>query len=267
MRIAGKRRVGDALAEAPALCAPDKPGRVIAIFSDIHSNFEALHAVLEDMDEQGVTERFCLGDIVGYNADPGKCLEVVREVGCPVIQGNHDREGAIDDELVGYRELARISMEFTRLSLTKPQKTWLWELPMVHEDPAFTLVHASLFAPEDFFYVDSIVEAEFHFSAQEKALCFCGHTHIARVFAQDDIAEDWGAQDVLKLENGYKYLVNVGSVGQPRDRDWRASYAIYRPDEQSVEYRRVQYDVGKTQQKISAAGLPAALGERILIGV
>lgn len=247
--------------------AGEKRGRVIALFSDIHSNLEALLAVLEDMDEQNVTERYCLGDIVGYNANPGECLEIVKALKCPVIQGNHDKEGAAKKELVGYRELARVSMEYTRLSLSNTQKEWLRQLPLVHEDPAFTLVHASLFAPEDFFYVDSIVEAEFHFAEQEKQLCFCGHTHIARVFAQDDIAEDWGIVDQVNLQDDYKYLVNVGSVGQPRDRDWRASYVIYRPDEQRIEYRRVQYDVGKTQQKISAAGLPAALGERILVGV
>jgi len=244
-----------------------KRGRVIAIFSDIHSNLEALLAVLEDMDEQKVTERYCLGDIVGYNANPGQCLEIVRSLKCSVIQGNHDKEGAVDKELLGYRELARVSMEYTRLTLSRAQKKWLRKLPLVHEDPAFTLVHASLFAPEEFFYVDSIVEAEFHFGEQEKQLCFCGHTHIARVFAQDDIAEDWGIVDQVNLQDDYKYLVNVGSVGQPRDRDWRASYVIYRPDQRRIEYRRVQYDVGKTQQKISAAGLPAALGERILVGV
>ncbi len=247
--------------------SPSSSGRVIALFSDIHSNLEALLAVLEDMDEQNVTERYCLGDIVGYNANPGQCLEIVKALNCPVIQGNHDKEGAVDRELLGYRELARVAMEYTRLTLSDDQKKWLRALPLVHEDPAFTLVHASLFAPEEFFYVDSIVEAEFHFAEQDKQLCFCGHTHIARVFAQDDIAEDWGIVDQVNLQDDYKYLVNVGSVGQPRDRDWRASYVIYRPDEQRIEYRRVQYDVGKTQQKISAAGLPAALGERILVGV
>ncbi|MEM1058746.1 MAG: metallophosphoesterase family protein [Verrucomicrobiota bacterium] len=245
------------------------PERVIAVFSDIHSNLEALQAVLEDMEAHGVTERFCLGDIVGYNADPALCLDVVRRLDCPVIQGNHDREGAEDEPLFGYRELARISMQHTRDRLSDEQKRWLRGLPLILEDPDFTLVHGSLFEPKEFFYVDSILEAEFHFANQQKQLCFCGHTHIARVFAQADIAEDLFLEEEaeLRLEDGLKYLVNVGSVGQPRDRDWRASYVLYYPDSRRILYRRVQYDVGKAQQKINAAGLPAALGERILVGV
>lgn len=240
------------------------------MFGDIHSNHEALDAVLTDMEKQKVTDRICMGDIVGYAAEPSRCLATVRQLGCPIVMGNHDREGASETDLSDYRELARVAMEHTRKALSTEEKNFLKSLPYVLESPDFSVVHSSLIQPEMFFYMDSTMDAEFHFVEQAKLVCFVGHTHVAGVYVKlgsFQPVEDWGCPANLSLDPSQLYLVNVGSVGQPRDRDWRASYVIFEPATRRVEWRRVEYDVALAREKISAAGLPAALGERILVGV
>jgi predicted phosphodiesterase len=263
-RTPSKRKVKKKIAATPA--RSEKPER-IAIFSDIHSNLEALHAVMEDMREQKINSFICLGDVVGYNANPSECLQAVRALNCPVIRGNHDNEASSDNDLVGYRDLARISMGYSRLHLSAEEKQYLGSLPLMAEEGHFSIVHASLFKPEEFLYVDSPLEAAYHFMAQGTQLCFCGHTHVPQVYTKSGrIVVLEGAYD-FQLERGIQYLVNVGSVGQPRDRDWRACYVIYDPDERTVRFRRVQYDIGTAQRKIEEAGLPQALADRLLAGV
>lgn len=246
---------------------PKTADRKIAIFSDIHSNLEALEAVMRDMKEQGVTDHICLGDIVGYNANPAECLKIVRDLKCPVIRGNHDEESARHSDLSYYRELARVSMAYSRDALTDDDKAYMKALPLVLNIDDFIVVHSSLFKPQDFYYVDGLLEAEFHFSQQSRQVCFCGHTHLAGVFSRTWRQLDLLHPESLDLKQGVRYLINVGSVGQPRDRDWRSSYCIFQPEASKLEFRRVEYDVEAAQKKINAAGLPAALGERLLVGV
>lgn len=232
------------------------------IFGDIHSNLEALEAVLEDMQVQKVTHLVCLGDIVGYNANPSECLEMVRALGCPVVKGNHDEEASDDRSIEHFSELAYTSMKHTRDSLNETQKRYLKGLPLQRSVADFSIVHSSLDGPARWVYVLTAQEAEQSFVYQRSTLCFFGHTHVPNAFILDGAVHECFYRR-LNLQPGKKYYVNAGSVGQPRDGDWRASYAIYDPGQSMVELRRVPYDLAKAQQKILQLGLPEEVGERL----
>ena len=235
------------------------------IFGDIHGNFEALEAVLVDMQDQGVTHPLCLGDVVGYGADPVACLDWVQQLNCPLIKGNHDEEASSDRGLDHFSERAAIAMHWTREQLSPEQKKFLHDLRYRRQMDSFILVHASLDSPGQWGYINNELEASASFNYQTDQLCFIGHTHVPKYFVKNaKVVEETLSQ--LSLEPKCKYLVNVGSVGQPRDGDWRASYAIYDEDSRMIELRRVPYDVATTQAKIIAAGLPRTLADRLTEG-
>ncbi|MFT3992650.1 MAG: metallophosphoesterase family protein [Luteolibacter sp.] len=237
----------------------------IALFADIHANLEALEAVLADAAEQGVTDYVCLGDIVGYNADPSACLERVRALACPTVKGNHDEDASGHHSLETMNPVAAAALEWTRTQLSDEQRQWLTRLRMVRQVSDFTIVHSTLDQPAGWNYVTNRFDAMANFSYQFTTLCFHGHTHVPRVYMKTDRVQEVAA-DLVSLEKDAKYFINVGSVGQPRDGDWRACYAIYDTDAQVVYYRRLEYDIVTTQQKILDAGLPRMLAERIQEG-
>lgn len=237
----------------------------IALFGDIHANLEALEAVLADASELGATEYVCLGDIVGYNADPAACLEIVRAMNCPTVKGNHDDEASGTHSLDSMNPVAAAALEWTRQQLSDEQRQWLTRLRMVRQVMDFTVVHSTLDQPVNWNYVTNRFDAMANFSYQFTPVCFHGHTHVPRVFVQTDKVQEVQA-DSIAIEPGAKYFINVGSVGQPRDGDWRACYAIYDFDSKVVTYRRIEYDIAKAQAKIIAAGLPPMLAERIAEG-
>jgi predicted phosphodiesterase len=237
----------------------------IALFGDIHANLEALEAVLQDASQQGVTDYVCLGDIVGYNADPAACLEIVRQMNCPTIKGNHDEDAAGSHSLEAMNPVAAQALEWTRKQLSAEQRQWLSQLRMVRQVADFTVVHSTLDQPTHWNYVTNRFDAMSNFSYQFTQVCFHGHTHVPRVYLKSDKVLEVPAESVA-IEPGMKYFINAGSVGQPRDGDWRACYVIYDLDEQLVVFRRVEYDIVKTQKKILAAGLPEMLAKRIQEG-
>ena len=237
----------------------------IALFGDIHANLEALEAVLDDASQQGVTDYVCLGDIVGYNADPAACLEKVREMDCPTVKGNHDEDASGNHSLDSMNPVAAAALEWTRLQLSDEQRQWLTRLRMVRQVSDFTVVHSTLDQPANWNYVTNRFDAMSNFSYQFTQLCFHGHTHVPRVYMKTDRVVEVPAESVI-IEDSAKYFINVGSVGQPRDGDWRACYAIYDLDHKMVVFRRVEYDIVTTQGKIIAAGLPTMLAERIREG-
>ncbi|MEO0413358.1 MAG: metallophosphoesterase family protein [Verrucomicrobiota bacterium] len=237
-----------------------------AIFGDIHANLEALETVLYDAAENHCTEYVCIGDIVGYNANPKECLHTVRDMGCPVVKGNHDEEAVQDTSLEGLNPLARHAMEWTRAQLAPDERQWLIDLKFMRQVRDFTIVHATLDTPGGWTYVSNKFDAMASFSYQFTQLCFYGHTHTPRVYVKSDGVTEWEHQPTLNLEAGKKYFVNVGSVGQPRDGDWRSSYAIYDSDEQAIYFRRLEYDIQTAQQKIIDAGLPDMLARRLALG-
>jgi predicted phosphodiesterase len=237
----------------------------IALFGDIHANLEALEAVLDDAAKQHVTDYVCMGDIVGYNADPAACLERVRAMDCPTVKGNHDEDASSGHSLEAMNPVAAAALEWTRQQLTDEQKEWLRRLRMVRQVADFTVVHSTLDQPAHWNYVTNRFDAMSNFSYQFTQLCFHGHTHVPRVYAKTDRVREVPA-DSLAIEDGAKYFINVGSVGQPRDGDWRGCYAIYDLEEKLFTFRRVEYDIALTQRKILAAGLPEMLAERIAEG-
>lgn len=233
-----------------------------AVFGDIHANLEALEAVLADADGQGCDQFACIGDIVGYNANPGDCVARVRGLECPVVKGNHDEEASLETDITGLNPLAQQALEWTRNALTEEDKRWLRELRMVRQVRDFTIVHATLDSPTSWAYVMNKFDAMASFSYQFTQLCFFGHTHTPKIYVKDGRVT---AENVLRtpIESGKKYFINVGSVGQPRDGDWRSSYGVFDVEGGTVEIRRIEYDLGKAQQKIRDAGLPPMLAERL----
>ncbi|MGH8094257.1 MAG: metallophosphoesterase family protein [Chthoniobacterales bacterium] len=236
-----------------------------AILSDIHANLEALDAVLADTREQACTDFVCLGDIVGYNANPGECVQRIRELGCPVVKGNHDEQASIVTSTEGFNELAEEAIAWTREHLSAEDKAWLSNLRLTRQVGDFTIVHATLDTPAQWGYVFNDLDASASFACQDTPLCFFGHTHWPTAFVRDDQVRRIAVGQIV-LDAGRKYFINPGSIGQPRDRDWRAAYGVYHVDRQVVEQRRVKYDLATAQKKIRDAGLPDRLADRLAVG-
>ncbi len=235
------------------------------IFGDIHANLEALHAVLADAEAQECTHYVCLGDVVGYNANPHECLEIVRNMEIPVVKGNHDEQASLAKQGEGFNPLAEEAINWTRDQLTEDDKQWLRDLRMVRQVRDFTVVHATLDTPHNWGYVFNQLDAAASFNYQHTTLCFYGHTHAPRAYVRDGAVRGV-ALDRLKIEQGKKYFINVGSVGQPRDGDWRAAYCLYDTASQTVSLRRLEYDIYTAQDKIIDAGLPQKLADRLALG-
>lgn len=241
---------------------------LIAVFSDVHSNLEALEAVLSDMEKQGARQFFCLGDIVGYSADPVACLERIRALNCPTLRGNHDEAATNDMDVSKMNSSAQAGIEFSREQLSPEQREWLANLPLTLQEQDCQFVHASLDAPDEWWYVLSPEDALLHFNSQTHPLCFCGHTH-------NPVFWHWNGTGKLSVRHGTgriplppegKTLINAGSVGQPRDLNPDACYVLFDPSERWVEFRRIPYDISKAKRKIMKAGLPAFSADRLSLG-
>jgi len=237
----------------------------LAIFRDIHSNLEATEAVLSDAREHGCAEFVCLGDVGGYNANPHECVELVREMGCPIVKGNHDEQASLFESTRDFNALAEQAINWTREHLTDDDKEWLRTLRLARQVRDFTIVHATLDTPDQWGYVLNNLDAAASFTYQHTSVCFFGHTHIPLVYVRDEGVRSL-TLETLAIHPGKKYFINAGSVGQPRDGDWRAAYCIYDVETNAVEQRRVKYDLATAQKKILKAGLPRPLAARLEIG-
>ncbi len=236
-----------------------------AIISDIHANLEAFEAVLEDARDNKCTHFVCLGDVVGYNANPHECAERIREMDCPIVKGNHDEQASLTESSRDFNEMAEAAIQWTRDNLTEEDIEWLRDLKLQRQVRDFTIVHATLDTPEQWGYVFNNLDAAASFTYQHTTVCFFGHTHVPMAFIRDE-----GVQrqqiDKLRIDPGKKYFINVGSVGQPRDGDWHAAYCIYHVESNLVEQRRLKYDLATAQKKIIDAGLPHMLADRLSVG-
>ena len=240
--------------------------KLYAILGDIHANFDALEVVLDDCRAQGVTDYLCTGDVVGYNAEPHACLERVRALKCPIVMGNHDHYVSSQQNLDDFNPHAAAVIEWTRQQLSGEEIEFLRSLPFTHTAMGVSLVHATMDHPADFGYVFDHLQAEAHFFHQTAPLCFHGHTHCPMIYEKQISAVYRIDPQDFKLPIGRKYFINVGSVGQPRDGDPRASYVLYSPKTREIRFRRLEYDVAAAQAKVRAAGLPERLAERLALG-
>ena len=238
-----------------------------AIIGDIHANLDALNTVVEDARANGVTDFVCVGDVVGYNACPAECIRIVRdELHAPVVRGNHDHYVSSDAPLSDFTELAAEVVKWTRRQLQPADIDWLRNLPYSRLHMGFTVGHSTLDMPEHWGYIFDNLTAEASFAYQKTGLCFYGHSHVPMVHRKS-------AAGIVRLEPkdievplGSRFLINVGSVGQPRDGDPRASYAIYDAKARMVRFRRLEYDVEAAMARVRAAGLPDRLAQRLAVG-
>ena len=220
---------------------------------------------MADAEAMGATHHAFVGDIIGYNASPCECVARVRAFCAPTVRGNHDQYCSFDQDLSDFNPLAAEAIRWTREQLSEEDASFLRSLPYVYEEDAFTLVHSSLATPEAWPYVVDEKAALESLALQQTPVCFYGHTHVPLAFVEQD-GLCFGTFEQLFLEPGMRCFVNVGSVGQPRDKDPRACYAVYDTDSQTVLIQRTHYDIESVIAKIREAGLPVPLGERLRVG-
>jgi diadenosine tetraphosphatase ApaH/serine/threonine PP2A family protein phosphatase len=242
------------------------------VISDVHSNLPALQAVLESIEAVGPDELWCLGDVVGYGAQPDECTALVRERCAVSLNGNHDLAVTGSIDAATFSETARAAVEWTRANASPETLEFLSGLAPEGTREGFGLFHAS---PRDpiWEYVLSLDQAEAGLDAQDERVCLIGHSHVSLFFTRPPSTGRrsfaTGAQttdgDLLELSEG-EWLINPGSVGQPRDGDPRAAWLELDTEEWTTRYHRVAYDAVAAGEAILAAGLPAALAERLQIG-
>lgn len=241
----------------------------IALISDIHGNIDALENVLSDIDQQGITEILCLGDIVGYGAAPAECLRLVRERCSHTVKGNHDHYAQYDVVILGMSERVAGGILHAQQALTDEEKQWIRSLPLSAEVGAITIVHATLHMPDSFEYLKGRTDFLRHFEKQRTPVSFFGHTHkpeIALLKGDLDVGFGIPGEGEVLLDRARACAINVGSVGQPRDGSTRATYGIYDPEQHSFTLRRVSYDIQKAAQRILDAGLPEENALRLFKG-
>jgi len=192
---------------------------LFAIISDIHGNLEALQTVLEYLQKKKVEQIFCLGDVVGYGPNPNECVSLVREHCSTVLMGNHDYAAIGKANLEYFNEFARMATFWTRDVLTPENRKYLEALPLTHQTDQYLMVHASPTNPEHWYYVLSVDEAQIEMQSFTQDLCFIGHSHVPVIYSEKQMFK----KTTFTFEQNQKYIVNVGSVGQPRDRDPRSS--------------------------------------------
>ena len=236
-----------------------------AILGDIHANMEAFKAVLADATEQGVTHYASTGDVVGYNADPKACLQMLRNLNGIAVQGNHDYFAACSESMELFTPMAQKSICWTRKQLSSTDRKYLRHLPLIVDVENFTVVHSSLNNPHRWSYILKRKAADAHFRNQFNPVCFFGHTHVPLAFIKEDTIEK-RFYNTLHIQPGKQYLINVGSVGQPRDRNPEAAYVIYDLEARTITMRRVEYDIKSTQKKVRKAGLPFRNALRLASG-
>lgn len=238
------------------------------IFGDIHGNLEALETVIEAMRHEGVERFLCLGDIVGYGANPSECIARVRELDPVIVAGNHDLAAVGMLDISAFNPFAREAVLWCREVLGPEDVAFLAQPNLVEiVDDEVTIFHASLALPEQFGYIQSPEEAAQSFAFLKTRAGFFGHSHVPAAFFKSMRRIELVTRPELSLGAGASLLVNPGSVGQPRDGDARAAFAVYDAEAGTVSCHRVDYDVMRAQAKIRDAGLPPIIWERLSQGI
>jgi len=235
-----------------------------AIFSDIHSNLEALETAVSHAEDQKIDSWMVLGDTVGYGANPNECFEWVIKNADLFIMGNHEK--AVIDPKVRewFNPLAREAIIWTEGQMADKLKKEIQPLPFLKIDKNITWTHGSPDAPETFKYLTHFDDTGSSFKAMENDVCFVGHTHVPCCFCLSKKSAEYLKSGTVNLKIGDRYILNPGSVGQPRDRDPRLAYGIYDDQKRTFEIFRLDYKNEKAAEKIRKAGLPRYLADRLL---
>jgi len=239
----------------------------LAVFSDVHANLEALETILATEAFRLADRVVCLGDVIGYGADPSACLALSRAKAERILLGNHESAIAHPEELAYFNGYARQAIEWTRDHLTDEERDYITQLPLVHrEPPDFQFVHSAPTEPQSWEYIFDLAGAQREIVSVDETLCFVGHSHVPLAVEKGESGPGRLVEFPFPVREGMRYLVNVGSVGQPRDSDPRAAFVTYDSDARVVTLERVEYPIARAQEKILAAGLPAFLAARLAKG-
>ena len=241
----------------------------IGIFSDVHANIEAMTAVLDAFKSERIDKYVCIGDVVGYGASPNECCDLVRKTVAFTILGNHDAAVAGRMDYSYYYDAARQALDLHARQLRPENRDWLEGLPYEVRDGDITFCHGSPINLEEFEYIFSVEQASRCLDIWDDLgmVTFIGHSHLCKSFALSPDGVHEVVSDRFELRPGWKYIVSVGSVGQPRDYDPRASYILFDTEKRLFEFRRVDYDVKTSAEKIFATDLEPNFGHRLFIGV
>lgn len=247
-----------------------------AVLSDIHGNLEALNSVMEHLALERIDRYFCLGDVVGYGANPSECLNRLIEIKALIVAGNHDYACLGKLQISWFNNSAREAVIWTRGQLGFSELDNLRKLPLTATEGAFTLVHGSLKRPQRFEYIHDAAQAIDSIRVCKTQVCLVGHTHVPVLFEYDKQkrlitrvmtrSEELKEVSVLLKGSAFGYVINPGSVGQPRDGDPRASYAVFDTEHNLLRICRAEYDISTAQEKIRETGLPSFLADRLAIG-
>ena len=239
------------------------------IFSDLHGNLEALEVVLEQIDVQKPDRVMCLGDVVGYGPNPNECIRRVSQSAQATIMGNHDHAVLGLTDVAYFNQYAKTAVLWTREVLIEEYYDILRNYPFSISENNILFVHSTPLHPERWDYIFNPLEGQYYLHHLEEQVCFIGHSHQPLFFIQDQegrIVFSRQPSFELSVQEGCKYIVNVGSVGQPRDGNPDASYAFYDTDAKTIAVERLAYDFTVTQQKMEEVNLPAFLIDRLAYG-
>lgn len=237
------------------------------IFSDIHSNLEAFDEVIKAYKKESIDTYLCVGDAVGYGADPQDCIEKTKALVSITVAGNHDWAAVDLFSTEYFNPLAAEAILWTKKKLSNSGSSFLGSLKLVYENQDLTLVHGTLDNPHDFNYLEDDYAAGQSFECLKTNICFVGHSHVAGAFVLDKNGEiSYSRSGSIRIVPDKKYIVNVGSIGQPRDGNPKAAYCIYDTARAEVTIKRIDYDIDTARNKIIKAGLPKFLGDRLLTG-
>jgi diadenosine tetraphosphatase ApaH/serine/threonine PP2A family protein phosphatase len=239
----------------------------VCLFSDVHANLSALEAVLKRGESLGADEYICLGDVVGYGPNPNEVVALIQKTVRLTILGNHDNVSLGRENPEHFNKHASAAIEWTRNILNEDTKSYLATLPYIESTDEYYYVHASPKSPADWFYVNSLDEAVEAFEFFHQDFCFIGHTHCPSLVVEGaDQSYKILDENEIILSEGQRVLVNVGSVGQPRDRNNKASFAIWYTEARQVNLYRVDYDIYNTQESMREKKLPSFLIHRLQEG-
>ena len=236
----------------------------IGIISDIHGNLEALNSALNELND--MDKLICLGDIVGYGPNPEECIQIIREKADVVIAGNHDWGAVGKTDIGNFNPVAHKAILWTMEHISISSREYLANLPLMHTEENFTFVHGCFSIPENWYYILGPGDAEKEFLYLKTSVGFIGHSHVPGIFVKSTGKVHILFSSKIAVDNKSQYIINCGSVGQPRDGNPDASLCILDTEKNEIRIIRVPYDVQKTYRKIVTSGLPEVLGERLILG-